>query len=263
MAVPGWPLCIKKFYWPIYRVKPGDTLFSLALATGSTVQELLSANCLASSQIYSGQALYVPRPIANPVTSTVTATWTPTASPTATATHTATDTPTSTYTPTVTPSDTPSPTPTDSPTPPPTITVTFTAPPSVTPTDTYTVPLAQPEFQDLKGLTCVYPKFIVLAVAVYNTDGIRSVSALLYNKDNLLLAEIPMKPEGNSYVLTADLPDPYLVSEIDHYRYYVVDSLQNISFSPVYNQRSGGCYEPRGLHHQNGNSTGFILHEAS
>src|SRR6266545_2822232 len=39
-------LCITRFYWPTYRVQPGDTLYSLAIATGSTVDELILANCL-------------------------------------------------------------------------------------------------------------------------------------------------------------------------------------------------------------------------
>src|SRR5215213_1739594 len=51
----GWKLCIRKFYWPTYRVQYGDTLFQLAAATGSTVEELSSANCLKSSRIYTGQ----------------------------------------------------------------------------------------------------------------------------------------------------------------------------------------------------------------
>src|SRR5690349_14075123 len=33
-------LCIKRFYWPAYQVQPGDTLFFLAILTGSTVNEL-------------------------------------------------------------------------------------------------------------------------------------------------------------------------------------------------------------------------------
>src|SRR6266508_962566 len=41
---PIWIVCIKRFYWPTYHVQPGDTLFSLASALGSTVTELYSAN---------------------------------------------------------------------------------------------------------------------------------------------------------------------------------------------------------------------------
>ncbi len=47
--------------FPIYFVQQGDTLFSLSLATSSSVVELKSANCLTSDVIYVGQALYVPR----------------------------------------------------------------------------------------------------------------------------------------------------------------------------------------------------------
>ena len=119
---PLWPLCIRRFYWPAYRVVSGDSLSRLASATGSTVGELISANCLIDSRIYVGQVLYLPRavPSRTPFTSTATqtASITPsqTSTPTATdtATNTATNTPTDTLTPTAT--DTPSSTPTDTPT---------------------------------------------------------------------------------------------------------------------------------------------------
>lgn len=125
MDEPGWPLCIKKFYWPSYYVKPGDTLFALASSIGSTVDELVSANCLSNHWIYTGQRLYVPRlpvitsPTAIPtltLTETPTATATATPSPTPTYTPTATDTPIPTATNTPTPTDTPSPTATYTPT---------------------------------------------------------------------------------------------------------------------------------------------------
>lgn len=110
--LPEWRLCIRKFYWPTYRVQYGDTLFRIASATGSTVRELMTANCLRNNRIYAGQVLYVPRPISNPLTSTPTPTQTP--SPTNTPSPTTTDTPTVTYTatdtPTNTPTNTPSPT---------------------------------------------------------------------------------------------------------------------------------------------------------
>jgi hypothetical protein len=118
--LPGWPLCIKRFYWRTYRVRQGDTLFALASATGSTVNELTAANCLANGQIYAGQVLYVPRLLISTITSTLPATPTPsiTATPSATETTlpTATYTSTSTDTPTITPTYTPSQTATDTPT---------------------------------------------------------------------------------------------------------------------------------------------------
>ncbi len=46
----------------VYVVQPDNTLFSIALAVGSTVGELRDANCLQSvDNIFSGQRLYVPR----------------------------------------------------------------------------------------------------------------------------------------------------------------------------------------------------------
>ena len=53
--------CIHRYDWPVYRIQRGDTLFSLALTTGSSVQELMLANCLVDSRIFAGQLLYVPR----------------------------------------------------------------------------------------------------------------------------------------------------------------------------------------------------------
>jgi LysM repeat protein len=100
----GWRLCIRKFYWPSYRVQYGDTLFGIASATDSTVRELMSANCLINSRIYVGQVLFVPRGLSDALTSVPSATETSsatlTASPTLTATYTytATDTPTETAT---------------------------------------------------------------------------------------------------------------------------------------------------------------------
>jgi LysM repeat protein len=124
---PGWKLCIRKFYWPTYRVKYGDTLFRLASGSGATVEELISANCLRNSRIYVGQVLYVPRVISSTLTYTPTATQTPSA--TVTPSQTSTDTATATYTPRAT--DTPSFTPTYTPqTPTFTPTATSTTPPA-------------------------------------------------------------------------------------------------------------------------------------
>jgi hypothetical protein len=97
-----WMVCIKRFYWTTYRVQPGDQLSALAVTTGSSTRELMSANCLDSDQIYTGQLLYVPRSLSINIPPSDTPT--PTASPTAT--QTPTDTQTSTNTLTATPTDT-------------------------------------------------------------------------------------------------------------------------------------------------------------
>lgn len=150
-------LCGPPLGWQLYTVRPGDTLSSIARATGTTVQQLMLANCLDTDQIKIGQRLFVPRqpfptatrpPILTPTpppSPTVTAgTPTPTLStidtPTGTPTPTDTSTPIIIQSPTlsptveVTPTDTPSPTPTE------TISPTPTSPP---PTDTAT-PSATP-----------------------------------------------------------------------------------------------------------------------
>ncbi len=47
--------------WPVYVVQPGDSLVSIAIATGSTEAQLRSANCMDSPVVALGQQLFVPR----------------------------------------------------------------------------------------------------------------------------------------------------------------------------------------------------------
>ena len=54
--------CEPRTDWPIYVVQRGDTLFSIAQQTGSTVGELVLANCISNpNRIVVGQELRVPR----------------------------------------------------------------------------------------------------------------------------------------------------------------------------------------------------------
>ena len=46
--------------WAIYTVQPGDTLYGIATMFGTTVNQLMTANCLTSSYVYVGQSLWVP-----------------------------------------------------------------------------------------------------------------------------------------------------------------------------------------------------------
>lgn len=52
--------CIPQYSWPVYLVQRGDYLSALAIVTGSSVPELMLANCLPDTRIYAGQTLYVP-----------------------------------------------------------------------------------------------------------------------------------------------------------------------------------------------------------
>lgn len=55
------PACTPRTEWPTITVAQGDTLFGIALRVGSTVNELVAANCLANANtITAGQRLYVP-----------------------------------------------------------------------------------------------------------------------------------------------------------------------------------------------------------
>ena len=56
--------CIAPIGWVPYRVLPGETLFEIAQATGTTVGVLRAANCLTDANlIVAGSTIYVPRPV--------------------------------------------------------------------------------------------------------------------------------------------------------------------------------------------------------
>lgn len=53
--------CVPNTTWPLLTVQSGDTLFAIATRTGTTVAQLVSANCLANANsIQAGQLLRVP-----------------------------------------------------------------------------------------------------------------------------------------------------------------------------------------------------------
>lgn len=54
--------CVPFTAWTVYTVTEGDTLGAIAEDAGTTVEQLVTANCLANAElIYVGQQLYVPR----------------------------------------------------------------------------------------------------------------------------------------------------------------------------------------------------------
>ena len=77
-ALPSSTPCVPQYSWPIYYVQRGDTLSSLARATGSSVNELMLANCLPDPRINVGQRLYVPRLPIIPTNTNITPPNTPT-----------------------------------------------------------------------------------------------------------------------------------------------------------------------------------------
>lgn len=239
IEVTQGPLCIKKFYWPTYRVKSGDTLSAIAAATHSTVEELMLANCLTSSRIFAGQVLYVPRlPISTITdTTTATATATETMSPTLTPTDTPTNTPTYTSSPTLTHT--------------PTATV-----PSVTPTSTLTLTsewINTPTvFQNGSGMICDPPLYVYLSVFVYDPEVLIVVTARLYDGQNSLIAEIPMEWVGNLYVLSRALPERYAVYDVSYYQFSATDILDSTTLSSIYRERSSDCLLPLGLEDREG-----------
>ncbi len=56
------PSCTPRTDWPIYTIEAGDTLYSIALRTESTVDTIQAANCLANPDVIAvGQELRVPK----------------------------------------------------------------------------------------------------------------------------------------------------------------------------------------------------------
>jgi LysM repeat protein len=88
--------------WVIYTVQTGDTLFSIAQRVNRSVAQLISANCLSSDKIHTGQKIYVPYyPPQIPVPTSVP----PTKEPPPPPTNTPVPPPTNTSLPPATPTD--------------------------------------------------------------------------------------------------------------------------------------------------------------
>ena len=228
-----WILCIKRFYWPTYRVQRGDTLFSLASVMVTSVNELRSANCLTNDQIYAGQQLFVPRILGTTITPTLTdtptATQTPTDTPTdtptptntatPTATDTSTPTDTATATATNTPTETPIPMPTDSPTPTPTSTSADTPTVFLNPSITFVL--------------CSAPaNDIYFNVIPSDPQGIRAVS-VFYDINDGPKVEITMGPDGETYYGSGTVLGQYSTSDTVSYSFRVMDNFGSITDSRI------------------------------
>lgn len=60
----GTVICNQETSWTTYTIAAGDTLFDIAQRSNSTVDTLVSANCLVDAGVISvGQVLYVPNPV--------------------------------------------------------------------------------------------------------------------------------------------------------------------------------------------------------
>ena len=65
---PGLDDCQIPAGWRPYQVRPGNTLFSIARAVGSTITELGRANCLSDlDRIFAGADIFVPQVPEGPV----------------------------------------------------------------------------------------------------------------------------------------------------------------------------------------------------
>src|SRR5687768_16476576 len=226
-----WIVCVKRFYWPTYRVQPGDTLFTLASVLDTSVNELQSANCLANDQIHVGQQLYLPRVLSITITPTLTdtPTDTPTLTNTATVTATDTSTPTDTATATATdtPTETPIPMPTDSPTPTPTSTS----------ADTPTVFLKP----NISFVLCSgVANDIYFNVMPSDPQGIRSVS-VFYDINNGPKVEITMGPDGDTYYGSGSVLGQYSTRDTVNYFFKAMDNFGTITDSPMFQSSPELC----------------------
>jgi LysM repeat protein len=78
-TLPPRSTCGPPVGWQPYRIQRGDTLYALAVASGSTVLQLMDNNCLTSSNIQAGQIIFLPfAPPTKTLTPTVTLTPPPT-----------------------------------------------------------------------------------------------------------------------------------------------------------------------------------------
>lgn len=84
-VLPATPVnCMPVAGWPVYAVRAGDTLGVIAEASGTTVEQLAAANCLARVDlIFVDQQLFVPQlpaaPVAPPAVQVIVATPNPSA----------------------------------------------------------------------------------------------------------------------------------------------------------------------------------------
>jgi len=73
-------VCIVPSSWRLYTVQQGDTLSRLAIRYGTSVSAIVEANCLSSTNIYTGQRLYLPaQAVVTPIPPTATVPPAPTA----------------------------------------------------------------------------------------------------------------------------------------------------------------------------------------
>lgn len=78
-ADPPPTACPAPAGWAPYSIQPNDTLFELALRTGSTIEQIQAANCLGGTTLLAGQSIILPA--ISPPTATNTNTPLPTNTP--------------------------------------------------------------------------------------------------------------------------------------------------------------------------------------
>jgi hypothetical protein len=90
-------------------------------------------------------------------------------------------------------------------------------------------------------MTCDGPVYVSLSLAVYDADGVVSVDVRLYNDQDERIAGITMSSDGNVYYGSPSLPRQFTVYDIAYYRFRAVDTLQNVTTSQPYRNRSANC----------------------
>jgi LysM repeat protein len=121
---------------------------------------------------------------------------------------------------------------------PPTVTPTPTNTPTVTPTIFVDTPTS---FTLYQPMDCKPPDYVFIAVMATDPEGVLSVTIQLYTKDNSLIGQQEMIPNGSIYSASGTLGKQYTVYDVDHYLFTAVDSFQNKFDSQAYTDRSGAC----------------------
>jgi hypothetical protein len=90
-------------------------------------------------------------------------------------------------------------------------------------------------------MDCKPPDYVFVSAMVTDPEGVLSVTIQLYTKDNSLVDQRKMTPDGNIYFASGTLGKQYTVYDVDHYTFTAVDGFQNTFDSQPYSDRSKLC----------------------
>jgi LysM repeat protein len=117
--------------------------------------------------------------------------------------------------------------------------------PPVTPTFTSAAPVDMPtDFKLSAILNCDPLWYVSLSVAVFDPQGVQSVTVMFSTKDGTFIDDMSMKGDGTTYSAGGPLQGNYNVYAIDHYSFVATDDLKNVTVSQSFYDRSRNCELP-------------------